>query len=366
MLVDKKYKVEVKRNSKKHYEEIFQKTFKVGDICIVDADKMYPKSRQKIEVICDYCGEICLKEVICRNNSLQVIEKDCCAKCGHKKVSDICFLNHGKVNYFQVEEIKDKAKITNLQKYGVEYVSQSEEIQQITKENNLEKYGVESTSSLDVVKEKVRNTNLDKYGGAPIANPILKEKAKNTCLKKYEVDHQLKSKQVQLKVKNTLMDRYGVDHPSKNKDILYRMLKSRFDKNGNTTSKPQNKLCEILGGVLNLPCERYIIDIFMPEDNVAVEYDGSGHNLSVRMGKTTQEIFDKKEKLKKDVMFKSGYNLLTFKSKKDNVLPKEDTLKIYNFCLNIFDTSNVKSIDIYIDENYIEYNNNKIELTHII
>lgn len=366
MLVDKNYEVEVGRNSKKHYEEIFQKSFQVGDTLVVNTNEIYPKSRQKIEVVCDYCGNICFKQVIDRNNSLKTIEKDCCSKCGHKKISDICFLNYEKINYFQVDDIKDKIKEINLEKYGVEYITQSKEIQSKIKVNNLKKYGDESSSRIDSVKEKAKNTNLKKFGGAPILDAKSKEKARETCLRKYGVDHHTKSEEVKQKIRSTCLEKYGVEHPSKNSDVMSKILKSRFDKNGNTTSKPQNELCEILNGTLNFPCERYVIDIFMEKDNIAIEYDGSGHDLSVRMGKVTQKNFDIKEKLKKKTMFRHGYNILTFKSLKDKNLSKQDTLKIYNFCKNIFDTSNVKNIDVYIDKNYIEYDNNKIEITNII
>jgi hypothetical protein len=80
-------------------------------------------------------------------------------------------------NVFQSEEIKQKIKKTNLQKYGVEHPSHSQELLEKKKLNNIKKYGVSCNLNLphvvekaqnsiktELVKNKRKNTNLQKYG----------------------------------------------------------------------------------------------------------------------------------------------------------------------------------------------------------
>ena len=54
------------------------------------------------------------------------------------------------------------------------------------------------------------------------------------------------------------------------------------------------ELCNILHGILNYPIGKYFADILL-QDNIVVEYDGSGHDMSVRMGIITYENFIYKE-----------------------------------------------------------------------
>lgn len=43
--------------------------------------------------------------------------------------------------------------------------------------------------------------------------------------------------------------------------------------NGAKVSKPQRRLCEMLGGILNYPCGRYKIDVALKDKMIAIEYD---------------------------------------------------------------------------------------------
>ena len=50
-------------------------------------------------------------------------------------------LKYGVDNVFQLNDIKEKIKKTNLDKYGYEYITQSKEIQNKIRNSNLVKYG---------------------------------------------------------------------------------------------------------------------------------------------------------------------------------------------------------------------------------
>lgn len=51
---------------------------------------------------------------------------------------------YGVDNPFQLEEVKEKIRKTNLEKYGVDYFTKSDDFQQLSNKTRLEKYGIEN------------------------------------------------------------------------------------------------------------------------------------------------------------------------------------------------------------------------------
>lgn len=118
-------------------------------------------------------------------------------------------IKYNKKNYNN----RNKAKNTNLKKYGVENISQINEIKLKKKKIFNEKYGVDSYTQTKNYLQKTKNTNLKKYGvESHNQNKEIKEKKKISYLKKYGVDSPLKSEIIREKIKNTNMLKYGVEN----------------------------------------------------------------------------------------------------------------------------------------------------------
>ena len=81
-----------------------------------------------------------------------------------EKFKQTCLEKYGVENVFQSTEIKEKIANTNLERYGVENAFQSTEIKEKIKQTCLEKYGVEHACQSTEIKEKIANTNLERYG----------------------------------------------------------------------------------------------------------------------------------------------------------------------------------------------------------
>jgi hypothetical protein len=121
---------------------------------------------------------------------------------------------YGVENVSQLEEVKNKIKKTNLERYGVENVFQAKEIKEKSiktlRDRNIDdvlemdKKNVEFTnvSQLASYKEKFLKTMTKKYGDN-ITNPFqvesIKEKIYQTTFKKYGVKHILQSKEFRIK-----------------------------------------------------------------------------------------------------------------------------------------------------------------------
>lgn len=89
-------------------------------------------------------------------------------------------------NPSQIKEVKDKVKQTNLERYGVECYLSSNEYKEKSKKTSLERYGVESPNSSDIVKQHKVESYLSHYG---VTNPNkcqeVRDKVVNTCLERY-------------------------------------------------------------------------------------------------------------------------------------------------------------------------------------
>jgi hypothetical protein len=210
----------------------------------------------KIEAKCvtESCNEIVNK------NFRQMIEKSgcycnsCSKKNGKIKIKQTCLERYG-VEYhsqsndfkdklqmidkynldyqLKIERIKEKRKQTNLKKYGVEHPLQNKDIKEKIKQTCLEKYGVEHPHQNIFVQEKFKNTCLEKYGTiTPLLTSEIKEKIKQTCLEKYGVENVNKLQEIKDKKIKKSLEKYGVEYPLQNEDIKEKIKQTCIEKYG--------------------------------------------------------------------------------------------------------------------------------------
>lgn len=80
--------------------------------------------------------------------------------------------------YSQTEECKEKVASTCMDRFGATNYFGSEEGIAHIRANNLEKFGVEYTWQREDVKQTIRETNLDRYGcECAMQNPEIRKKA---------------------------------------------------------------------------------------------------------------------------------------------------------------------------------------------
>jgi hypothetical protein len=170
----------------------------------------------------------------------------------------------GVKNVFQAEEVKEKARNTLLEIYGVDNISKVEYIRILRSDQMSEicanRSPEEKQEISDRIKEAWNNGNLrerarekqkefmlnhPEYIEAMVknvhtpeanekrittclalynalytlANPLIQQKAKDTCIKKYGVDHPLKSKIIQDKISQTNLKKYGTKYPVQTQEV---------------------------------------------------------------------------------------------------------------------------------------------------
>jgi very-short-patch-repair endonuclease len=131
---------------------------------------------------------------------------------------------------------------------------------------------------------------------------------------------------------------------------------TKNDRNNNPTSLQQNFIHNIIGGKLNFPVGNYILDIAFPEEKIYVEYDGSGHNLSVKFGTINQEDFDKKSVKRNYFFYRRGWKQIRIISSKDKLPNKEKIIQLLNDAQSLINEGK-KYIIFNIDNTTIEYQN---------
>lgn len=222
------------------------------EINIVDMPK---GSHFKIVAKCDYCNnerEISYRDY---NKNISINNKySCSIKCGNLKSKETNLNKYGVESVTQTDSFKEKSKKTIMRKYGVDHISKVESISE-SKSNkmlerreetskrvkeywdsideseintinerrcstNLEKYGVKYVSQVDEIKGKIRETNLEKHGGYTYQSETLSNKVIKTNLERYGFINPSSSDLIKNKVRKTNLERYG-EHPSKT-DIVKR------------------------------------------------------------------------------------------------------------------------------------------------
>lgn len=263
---------------------------------------------------CDYCG----KELIRYKGDLQKDKNDnidldsiiiSCNNCKHKKVKDNLKNKYGVENVFQLKSVKEKSKETLINNYGVNNPSKAKEI-----------------------KEKKKKTTLKNYG---VENPFQSEKIKN-------------------KIKKKLKKRYGVIHPMKNKKIkekaIKNSIKTLYKNESGPCSKYQKHLHNLLGGQLNYPISRCMLDIAFPEEKIYIEYNGKGHYVWYNIKKLSREQITKIEKNRKLFLKNKGWKLIRIISKNDTELQDNVIIKLISQAKKYLKNTEHTWVEIDIDQ----------------
>lgn len=194
-------------------------------------------SHSKVEVECDYCGEVVLKtyKAYIREHNNQ--NKDTCSKCRYNKTKETLIERYGVDKVMDVEGVKDKIKNTCLEKYGVDSVSKVPEIRDKAKNTCLDKYGDEYYMRTEEGKEKSKRNMLEKYGMWYTGTQEYKDKLRETSIKKYGCENPAQSELVKKKRRETCLERYGFESSSCSPIVLEKIKQTHNERFGCYYSK---------------------------------------------------------------------------------------------------------------------------------
>ena len=309
MILTKYVKVKIEKRNRKKYLSIGFVNLECGDIISVSPFCLSDNSREKVLCRCDYCNTIYETTWQIYNKCVlnSVIHKCACKKCQKLKRDD-----------------------TNMVKYGVKSLMEDDSFIKLMKRKFTEKYGVNNPSSLDFVKKKKIET----------------------CRKNFGVDYPMQSNVVMERSKDTIMQKYGVSHISKCE--YYRNImtehsrKALFEHGTCASSAAQRHLCEIYNGILNFPVGKYNLDILI-EDNIYIEYDGSGHDMNLKMGEITIGEYQRREYSRYSFIKNNGYRLIRIINKSDKLKDDYTMIILKEMCVEYLNNTNDSWIAVNID-----------------
>ena len=179
----------------------------LNDIILVKIEDLSKNSHIKITAICDKCGHESIISYQDYNENFSKYNIYTCLKCSHLKNKLTNKEKYNDENYTN----KEKTKITNLKKYGVDNVFKSKEIKNKIKKTNNKKYGVDYPQQNKTILNKSIETNNKKYNcDRPSQNSTVVEKMKNTKKEKYNDSGYNNI----LKIKKTNLEKYNVENVS--------------------------------------------------------------------------------------------------------------------------------------------------------
>jgi len=118
-------------------------------------------------------------------------------------------------------------KLTTLEKYGCENVSQSTKIKKKKETTCKKHYGVKNPMQSRRIHNKAKKTNLQRYGCENVfQNKQIKEKIKQTHLENLGVEYPMQSEEIQEKSKQTCKEQYGVEHYSQSEECKKKVQKN--------------------------------------------------------------------------------------------------------------------------------------------
>lgn len=231
-----------------------------------------------------------------------------------KKMEQTCLINHGCKHPAQNSEVKKKMEQTCLINHGCKNPNQNPEVRKKAEQTYFRKHGCKNPNQNPEVRKKIEQTCLKNHGTkSPLSNRDIINKGKNTVREKYGVDNisqldEIKkkksktfnanfpggqyNKEFQDKIKKTNIERYGVDNFSqteRGRQISRDIILDRYEDSGYSTIGNNESLFFIhlkqkLTGVSveqQYRCIGYLLDGYIPELNIAIEYDEDFHKLIV-------------------------------------------------------------------------------------
>lgn len=152
--------------------------------------------------ICEICGNK-LKYLVNAKFYESACSRECKRILSNSKVEQTTYKRYGVRRAAQSNTVKEKQKLTNIQKYGAISPLCNKDIRIKVKNTLISHYGVDNIAKSEHWKKQVEKTSIEKYGTLyPNQAESVREKMKNTLISHYGVDNYYKTEMARKKVKS--------------------------------------------------------------------------------------------------------------------------------------------------------------------
>ena len=216
-----------------------------------------------------------------------------------KKIKTKDTMNERYGDWFtKTDDYIEKAKNTNLKRYGTEFASQNEEIKKKVQETNIKNCGYKTNLSSEDNIKKSKQTKMQRYGNP---NYVNYEKSCQTKLEKYgdknynnieQIKKAWANKSIEekkdifhrqsIKAKETNLLKYGVEHYSQTKEFLIKSYNTMKKNNTFNVSFEEDTIYELLSNRFPDVIRQYRsklypfnCDFYIPSIDIYIEYQGN-------------------------------------------------------------------------------------------
>lgn len=359
-ILTKEVEVKLWGTNIKHYRNLGY-SGKQGDIITVNVEDLSDGCNVRVTVACDYCGRECNPRYVEYHNSIEMDGTYACMYCAIHKAEKTMLKKFGVPNYSSTQECRGKVVNTMQSRYGINHVSESEEFLRRKQDNNKKKYGVEHTFQVKEFRDKGIQTNLQRYGTEyATQSKEIQERIRNTTEQRFGVSNASQSEKIKEKILQTNLSRYGHENPAQSPEVREKMSKTLYANSSQKSSKQQRYINELYRGILNFPVKYYCADIYLPDDNLIIEYDGGGHMLNVVMGRETVEEYNYKEIVRFNVIKNEGFKQMKIVSNSDKLPSDSILLQMLSNARNYFsEHPNHSWIEFNLDTSLVRNAENK-------
>lgn len=220
-------------------------------------------SREETAKICGCTSE--KVKIVCRKNNLQKTKEQ---RAELRKRTNL--EKYGVENISQLNSIKEKKEQTCLKNYGVKNPAQSKEVYNKIKETCLERYGVESSNSTETKKQKIRNTLLDRYGIDNVMKVFTIKDNENVYEENFK---EILLTEEALQIKQKIIDNIP--------NMIIKIIETKRKNNSFNTSSIEDKLYKLLAKKFTVERQYksidypFCCDFYLVELNLYIEYNGT-------------------------------------------------------------------------------------------
>lgn len=323
---------------------------------------------------CPYCGNV-------RKLNASILANTCGSKkCMIKAQYDAKVKMHQSMSKEAKNALREKMRKTCLERYGVEFATQTKLMKEKSYATKKERYG----NAFFTNQEKREKTNILKYGGvAPLCNEDVKKKMEETNINRYGAKNVFQCEKIKDIIKETNIKRYGVEYPMMSKEIqnkvdyseaVFKQIMSK-KKNGTLhTSSHEEQIYEWLKEEFGAVEKQYMderyknpftnlrfkCDFYLPEFDLFIEYQGTYHHGKEEFDEKNAQhkiilnewkerslkhinsdyveainVWTKKDPLKRKVAKDNKLNFLEIWNDNGKCPPRENIIKIIKQKINI-------------------------------
>ena len=237
-------------------------------------------------------------------------------------------------------EILNKRKATNLERYGFESASQNPDIMAKIQKSIFE------NNDINEIKAKIEQTCLERYGSKTfLSSDYAREKIKQTNIEKYNGPAPMCSDEIKRKKAQTVKERYGVESIMMVDDVVEKIHQSKVANNTYGVSSIEEdmylKLCDIFGSddvFRQYKSDPYPFscDFYIKSRDMYVEFNGLWTHgkqwFDVNNNKFNEIV--KSWKLKNTKYYDNAVDVWTVKDVKKRETARDNNLNYLVFWLN--------------------------------